>query len=121
MTNEEFQQELRKEIKIAKRHFIENDQYPKVYRQWNLYKVQLKALYALIYRYPDMKLKDFEGLIRQNPTTLKFLNDCLDVLPCMLRQLKHNDYLYIFEKFYTVKRKEMDRIKEEKRQNLNSK
>ena len=121
ITNEQFQLELRREIKIAKKHFIQSEQYPKVYRQWNLYKVQLKALYALIYQHPDMKLKDFEGFIRQNPTKLKFLNDCLDVLPCMLKQLKYNDYSYIFEKFYAVKRKEMNRIRDERRQNLQDK
>ena len=57
MTNEEFQVELRREIKIAKRQFFNSNQYPRVYRQWNLYKVQLKALQVLIDNFPKVRLK----------------------------------------------------------------
>ena len=116
MNNKQFQRILRREVKLIKREFLQDEEHPKSYRQWNLYKVQLKGLQEVLKKFPEIETEEFEELIRLNPTTLKFLNDCLNVIPNMLEQLMLNDYQYIFEQFYMVKRKELDRIRDEKRE-----
>lgn len=107
MTNDEFKLELRREMKFAKKQFLYRGDYPKVYRHWNLYKVQLKALQNLMERFPELSADELNKLINQNPTTLKFLNDCLVIMPNMIDLLRKNDYLYIFENFYVVRREQV--------------
>lgn len=101
MTNEEFQKSLRAETKKLKRMFLKIPDCPKTFRQWNKYKVELKAIRAIMIKHPDISNEEWETLIKLNPTSLNFVNKCLVVVPEMLDMLRSGDYEYdVFDEFY---------------------
>ena len=104
MTNKEFQIAFRKELKQAKRLVFELTHYPISCRHWNLGKSYLRALYTFMKTYTFVSYNELEKLIRLNPNTLKFLNDCINEVPNMLQVLQDEGYLSVFEKYYTNKR-----------------
>lgn len=101
MTNEEFQKLLRKEAKEIKKGFLKIPDCPKVFRQWNKYKIELRAIKAIMIEHPEVSNEEIEKLIKQNPTTLSFINKCLIEVPEMLDILKSDDYGYaVLDEFY---------------------
>ena len=100
ITNEEFQRLLRLEKKKLQRLVLKIPDCPRTFRQWNKYKIELKAIKQIMLGYPDVSNDEFEKLIKLNPTTLKFVNNCLSTVPDMLNLLKKNDYEVVFNEYY---------------------
>ena len=111
MTNEEFQKILRSEVKNIKRGFLNIADCPKVFRQWNKYKIELRALKNMLNTYRDVKTEEWEYFIKLNPTTLSFVNNCLTVVPNMLEKLRDGYYEDIITEFYQIKRDQKSQIK----------
>lgn len=104
MTNEEFQVELRRETKTAKRKVLQTKSNTMPFRYWNNYKVQLVGLQSFIKNHSEISESEIKRLIACNPTSLKFLNQCIETVPTMINDLKQHDYLFVFEKFYKTRR-----------------
>ena len=100
MTNEVFQRLLRMEKKRLQRLILKIPDCPRTFRQWNKYKVELKAISTILTEHPEVSNQEMEQLIKLNPTTLKFVNDCLEVVPDMLNNLKDNGYEVVFNEYY---------------------
>ena len=100
MTNEVFQRLLRLEKKRLQRLILKIPDCPRTFRQWNKYKVELKAISTILTEHPEVSNQEMEQLIKLNPTTLKFVNDCLEVVPDMLNNLKDNGYEVVFNEYY---------------------
>ena len=105
MNNKQFQIILRKELKNIKR-FSENakPEYSISCRHWNLDKAHLNALYNMITTYTFLTDEEVNGLIKQNPVKLRFLNECMELVPNMLQSLRESGHGIVFEQYYDAKK-----------------
>ena len=110
ITNQIFQRMLRMEMKKLKRLTLKSADYSKLFRRWAKYKIELNAIRQLMIDNPEIANDEWEKLIKLNPTTLKFVNDCLIVVPDMLNLLKSQGYNEVFNEFYK-RRKEYAKLK----------
>lgn len=111
LSNEIFQKMLRMEIKKLKRKILKVENCPGLFRLWNKYKIELNAVRNLMIEYPSISVEEWTSLIKQNPNSLKFVNDCLVVVPDMLSMLLNNGYEEVLKEFYKRRRAELDKIK----------
>lgn len=111
LSNEIFQKMLRMEIKKLKRKILKVEDCPGLFRLWNKYKIELNAVRNLMIEYPSISVEEWTSLIKQNPNSLKFVNDCLVVVPDMLSMLLNNGYEEVLKEFYKRRRAELDKIK----------
>ena len=101
MTNEDFQLLLRAETKRMRKTFLKIPDCPRTFRQWNKYKLELKAIRSIMINHPEVTNRNMEKLIKQNPTTLRFINNCLTVVPDMLDMLRSSEYEQdVLDKYY---------------------
>ena len=104
ITNEIFQRLLRMEMKKLKRNIRKVEDCPNLFRLWDKYKIQLNAIRQLMIEYPEVTNEKWETLIKLNPTSLRFVNNCLATVPGMLNLLKEQGYNEVFDEFYRKKR-----------------
>ena len=104
ITNEIFQRLLRMEMKKLKRNIRNVENCPNLFRLWDKYKIQLNAISQLMIEYPEVTNEKWETLIKLNPTSLRFVNNCLATVPDMLNLLKEQGYNEVFDEFYRKKR-----------------